>query len=240
MLADEASRLADEFLHVCIRAIDYCPPMDVRFGEYLRAIITADRMLNHDDRFGIRDALIKEFRRRSIDLGRVRDLSDYSLEWNFPSRKEGLYIRGLAWSQLRFRNDGVTPLGVAEIERQDKALGDFLLHEIGKDELAEFGLQPPGLAFGPVTVESLRCVTRRSRDGRVTHGMVAEVSQQCATSHGATIGGSTIILEEDGRVQFAIKKRVGNRAREHSRADYLKRTGRSELISFKALHSSSL
>ena len=35
ILAEKASRLASQFLSICIRAIDYCPPVDVRFGEYL-------------------------------------------------------------------------------------------------------------------------------------------------------------------------------------------------------------
>ena len=38
-------RSADQVLNMCIRALDYCPPVDVTFGDYLRAIITADRDL---------------------------------------------------------------------------------------------------------------------------------------------------------------------------------------------------
>ena len=41
-IAQEASDVAAQFLNVCIRAIDYCPPADMEFGEYLRALITAD------------------------------------------------------------------------------------------------------------------------------------------------------------------------------------------------------
>ncbi len=29
-------------LNTCIRALDYCPPVDITFGDYLRAIITAE------------------------------------------------------------------------------------------------------------------------------------------------------------------------------------------------------
>src|SRR5688500_1235900 len=49
MLANQASQLASQFLSICIRAVDYCPPVDLRFGEYLRALITADRDLVPDD-----------------------------------------------------------------------------------------------------------------------------------------------------------------------------------------------
>jgi hypothetical protein len=39
-LAGEAAKVADQVLNMCIRALDYCPPVDVTFGDYLRAIIT--------------------------------------------------------------------------------------------------------------------------------------------------------------------------------------------------------
>ena len=40
-LAQEASRTAEEFFSICARAIDYCPPVDIEFGDFLRAIVTA-------------------------------------------------------------------------------------------------------------------------------------------------------------------------------------------------------
>jgi hypothetical protein len=33
VLADEASKLASQFLSICIRAIDYCPPIDLELGQ---------------------------------------------------------------------------------------------------------------------------------------------------------------------------------------------------------------
>ena len=41
-LANEASKAASHVLSMCIRALDYSPPVDITFGEYLRAIIPAD------------------------------------------------------------------------------------------------------------------------------------------------------------------------------------------------------
>ena len=48
-LASEASKTAEHVLNMCIRALDYCPPVNLEFGDYLRAIITADRDLVRDD-----------------------------------------------------------------------------------------------------------------------------------------------------------------------------------------------
>ena len=35
-LASEAGKSAQHVLTMCIRALDYCPPTDITFGEYLR------------------------------------------------------------------------------------------------------------------------------------------------------------------------------------------------------------
>ncbi len=50
LLAEAASRTADRLFQICVRAIDYCPPVDITFGDYLRALITADRDLYPDRR----------------------------------------------------------------------------------------------------------------------------------------------------------------------------------------------
>ena len=80
-LAQEASKTAGQVLNMCIRALDYCPPVDLKFGEYVRALITADRDLVPEDKWGYRPAFIQAFRRRGIYPENVRNLSSESLCW---------------------------------------------------------------------------------------------------------------------------------------------------------------
>jgi hypothetical protein len=80
-LSDEAAKSAQHVLNMCIRALDYCPPVDLTFGEYLRAIITADVDLVPDDDRYYRLAFIEAFRRRGIYPRDVRSLSVDSLRW---------------------------------------------------------------------------------------------------------------------------------------------------------------
>ena len=65
-LAGEAAKAAGHVLNMCIRALDYCPPVDLTFGEYLRALVTADMDLMPEDEHGYRVAFIEAFRRRGI------------------------------------------------------------------------------------------------------------------------------------------------------------------------------
>ncbi len=83
-LAGEASQVAEHLLHICIRALDYCPPNDISFGSYLRALITADLDIAPEDENGYRLALIEAFRARGIFPDRVNTLSVESLRWNKP------------------------------------------------------------------------------------------------------------------------------------------------------------
>jgi hypothetical protein len=83
-LALEASEIAQHLLHICIRALDYCPPNDITFGDYLRALITADIDIAPEDENGYRIALIEAFRARGIFPDRVNTLSAESLRWGAP------------------------------------------------------------------------------------------------------------------------------------------------------------
>jgi hypothetical protein len=89
-LAGEAAKAAGHVLKICIRALDYCPPVDLTFGEYLRALITADMDLVPDDVLGYRVAFIEAFRRRGIYPRDVRTLSEDSLRWARPGEEPTL------------------------------------------------------------------------------------------------------------------------------------------------------
>jgi hypothetical protein len=83
-LAQEAAKSASHVLNMCIRALDYCPPVDLTFGEYLRALITADMDLMPEDEHRYRVAFIEAFRRCGIYPRDVRTLSEDSLRWAQP------------------------------------------------------------------------------------------------------------------------------------------------------------
>jgi len=80
-LAGEASKSAGHVLSMCIRALDYCPPVDITFGDYLRAIITADLDVMEVDEKGYRLYFIDAFRRRGIYPKNIKTLSPESLRY---------------------------------------------------------------------------------------------------------------------------------------------------------------
>ncbi|HLM02007.1 MAG TPA: hypothetical protein VK400_13205, partial [Pyrinomonadaceae bacterium] len=100
-LASEAGKVAQHVLGMCIRALDYLPPMDITFGDYLRAIITSDMDLVPDDVRNYRIAFIEAFRRRGIYPRDIRSLSVESLLWQRVEEKDQNIFADLSSESLQ-------------------------------------------------------------------------------------------------------------------------------------------
>ncbi|WP_374944527.1 hypothetical protein [Sphingomonas sp.] len=83
-LADEAGKAADQVLRMCVRALDYIPPVDLHFGEYLRAIVTADADLVPHDPMRYRVAFVEAFKKRGITVPGCISMAPDSLLWEVP------------------------------------------------------------------------------------------------------------------------------------------------------------
>jgi hypothetical protein len=228
ILAEKISALASQFQALIIRAIDYCPPVDIRFGEFLRAMITADIDLVPDDPWGYREALVDAFLRRNILPRGVRNLSEQSLLWDMPQRPHEP-LASLSFGELQFAGDPACPADSDELLRQANALGAY----VAQPHLAaEFGLVPPGAAgfapggIGLPTVMSIRSARRIGPSRQIVFDLVAEVVQRCQVigPGGATYpvdGGCTVILGPDGAIRYIISKSVLGAGRLERRERFL-------------------
>ena len=109
-LATEARRAAQYTLQMCIRALDYCPPVGPTFGDYLRAVVTADLELNPDETL-YRLAFVESFRQWGIQPRGRSSMSVEGLLW--PTGEEAMEEAGASLSrrQIRklFKNTQSTP-----------------------------------------------------------------------------------------------------------------------------------
>ena len=99
-IAAEASATAQSILTMCIRAFEYLPPVDITFGDYLRALVTADFELSPADENGERAAMIEAFRLRGIYPDNVASLAEESLIWESAGEKEYEPLNPALVSQL--------------------------------------------------------------------------------------------------------------------------------------------
>lgn len=233
-IALEASRTAQRVLDMCIRAFDYLPPVDVTFGDFLRALVTADYELLPADP-ELRDAMIEAFRMRGIYPGGVTSLAEESLLWPAP--------------------DGLPPIGTEVVNLlQDlffqairsfdtttgwQSLTDFTLrssvspekqYQVPDEEGEEYRLdlntelatqlagyaQRNAAALGldptaPTQVRGFHPVFRVAPNGRLLIELVAQFAQQDRSTVGELggipfRGGATVIASADGTVRYLITK----------------------------------
>jgi hypothetical protein len=194
----------------------------LEFGEFLRAVITADRELVPDDPWGYREAWIDAFRKRGILPSNVDALDENALAWKAP--KEMLKrVPSLSFARLRFRGDPGRPAGAGELGRQAAALGAV----IADPKYAEaFGLQAPqeGSILKPC-IESIRSARRIGPDGQILFDIVAEISQRRIIKSIEEIsrpfyGGSTVILGPEGEFRYVIGKAVKSKSARREDAQF--------------------
>jgi hypothetical protein len=221
MLADEASKIASQFLDICVRAVDYCPPVDITFGEFLRAVITADRDLVPDDPWAYREAWLDAFRLREIFPDNVRHMSEDAIEWKPPGTE--VVIPELNFAALSFSGDPAHVVSRDETARQANALGNRICRP---ELLADFGLlAPDGDRIETPRIESIRSSRRIGPDGQIAFDLVAEVTQCRIVERDGKVfpfyGGSTIIIGPDGEVRYVIGKNVKDGPRLDAQAAFV-------------------
>ena len=221
-LADTAVKTAGQFLNICVRALDYCPPVDIHFGDFLRAVITADSDLVPDDPYGYRPALIDAFRSRGIVPDGAASYSEESLRWPVPDDAPGKALP--ACTGLEF---DVFKRAPAE-HRRAQAQNGRILHDFAVRNATALGLSTVGDT--KVQARTFHEVHRVGPNGELVFNMIAELTQHrdvpvdpADTSAGTLRfrGGTTLILDRDGFVRYAIQKPIGDTAggRKNARLD---------------------
>ncbi|HWW77915.1 MAG TPA: S8 family serine peptidase, partial [Pyrinomonadaceae bacterium] len=226
-LSQEASKAASHVLNICIRALDYCPPVDITFGDYVRALVTADRDLVPDDDRGYRVAFIQAFRRRGIYPQHVRSLTTESVCWDSPELDIPI---ARALDKMTFKWD----LHAKRKEAYDSSRANAaILHNWISQNLTDeqtlalgFYRSPnaraavkalPAGRLSNFEVHSVRPVRRVGPDDQQQLDLVVEITQSWRPDgrDGEVYrGGSTLIIDlEKSRIRYCIRKRVANAER---------------------------
>jgi hypothetical protein len=211
-LAEHAAKIADHFFNICVRALDYCPPVDILYGDFLRAVITADYDLVQDDEAGYRAALIQAFRSRGIVPESVRSYSEESLLWCPPEVLHAGELPACEGLQFDVFSRRDTPQ-----RREQQKQNAILLHGFGTANAKLLGLsQEAGVA---IQARRFHEVHRVGPDGKVNFDVVAELTQHrevpidpadLTSPKFVFRGGTTLIISSNGEVRYAIQKSIGH------------------------------
>lgn len=219
-LADEATKSASHVLRMCIRALDYCPPTDITFGEYLRAVITADFDLVPDDDLGYRVAFIEAFRRRGIPVDEVRTVSVESLIWRRERDELHRLSPEFGKRLWEFRSDAdehafttdremIFHLERAIRRKMHDALEKHFKNAItGRDDASTLGLDPDN----GFEVHTARFATRVGPDGQLLRQAIIVLLQRDSKrtlGDNKFEGGCTIIADLSSQtVRYIIRKSI--------------------------------
>lgn len=160
-LTQAASKTANILFKICVRAIDYCPAVDITFGDYLRALITADRDNHPSDPLGVRDALMQAFRLRGILPEDAQYFAEESLCWSPVPKGELPDLPNLIFGD---------PNGLTRTEKDENG---EILREYAKANAIKLGFDPAK----PISVPSFHPAFRLTPDGSMRVDMVVEMAQ---------------------------------------------------------------
>jgi subtilisin family serine protease len=248
-LTQEAAVSAGHVLTMCVRALDYLPPVDVTFFEYLRALITADFDVVPNDRLDYRVAFVEAFRRRGIY---PVDLDNRSADTPRTLSVETLRWQGVDFAGLHKGKDGITKRYL-EMMEQLKRYADACLYvkdrerlfhrtreerrELHKKLVRAFHAEPDfpqrlalDLANGQgFEVHELRPSMRSTPDGRYIPQVVVALTQSArVAADGDTPahvfrGGSTLVVDlAEPEIKYVVRKRLASASRRARTAQFIR------------------
>jgi hypothetical protein len=229
-LADEATRTAEEFFALCAQAIDYCPPVDIVFGDFLRAVLTSHADLLPDDPDHVRSAFLEAFRLRGILPRDAFSLTVSSVCWPRTTPGRLPPVEGLIFGDTR----GMTR------DEQDKN-GD-LMRAYAARNAQLLGFAPD---HGPIAAPSFHTLFRMAADGTLVVQMVVELVETRIERGDAAVGpypfrcGVTLIILQgeltgihrpQPEIQYVIPKLRSEERERRQQVHFamMQRTGRSD------------
>lgn len=218
----EASNAAQEVLTMCLRAFEYLPPVDVTFGDYLRAIVTADFELNPRDEFERRASFIDAFRERGVFAPNVSSLAEEALRLDRPASMANVAIHpqlvtDVLASQFQY---------VVAGKRHWREPPYGPLHQFGVDNAAALLLDPSV----PISVSGFHPSFHVDENGQLLVELVAQWTQTYPQDHTRRVelggvalrAGTTAVFASDGTVRYiAAKPLPGEHLKKNSTEDEL-------------------
>lgn len=232
-LTNVASTVAGHILSICIRALDYCPPVDITFGDFLRALITADHDLVPSDPYGYRVAFSSAFMARGIYPEGLRSYSVDTLRWEPPleplSTLHNLLPKlSLQWTLQTSRESAwnTSKDNAFKFHRwlmDSKQVSDCELSALGLYRHADskyklqIGDETVICDMRRIEVHSVRPLRRVGPDGQLLSQLVVELTQSLHALDGSGNvfrGGVTLVIDlATWQVTYVVRKRINQSAR---------------------------
>ena len=213
-VVEEGAGVADYLLTMVIRALDYSPPVNLEFCDFLSAILTSDREINpNDSKYKFRETLRKSFLSYGIQPRSAGTASDPGI-WLSPQGEisnERVHFDSLQRDPdevFRFIWDNRKPLKFYE-NAYSRVLSVRPCLRIG----------PDGFALRETVAEYMQILELQASELKKLKIAVPE--DMPATQEVRLTGGGALIFDEYGRLKFHIHNRLDDSERQSQRIEYL-------------------
>lgn len=212
--AEEGATAAQHLLGMCVRAIDYLPPVEFEFPDFLAALLVSDTEMVPDDQHGYRDAVRGAFAQWGIQATdtHIADLSQSSLT--------PIY-RNLSYTALRSDTDEVfrfiwENLELLEIDPR------FYIHVEHVRPSVRVG--PDGMVVAETVAEYIQFLegTPAGLLRAIGLRMPADVPPSTRVR---VLGGGTIVFDQFGQAKYHHRKDIRDTRRQRRRLIYLINNG---------------
>ena len=217
LVVEEGARVAGHLLTMCIRAIDYCPPTDITFSDYLSALLTIDREVVPDDtKYGYRDALLRSFRDFDIDPASDAGVDGTWLRFD----KTLVYGRSHFESMLRDKEEVFRFVWENRTELEIDDRGYVEVQSVRPSNR----IGPDGLVLRETVAEYVQIMTLQARELRSVLN-IRPPKEMPPSTRVRIYGGGTLVFDQYGQVKFKIANLIEDHKRQTARLRYLWESG---------------
>lgn len=218
LVVEQGADAADQLLTMAIRALDYSPPTDLQFKDYLSALITADRELVPDDgKYQYRKILLKSFRDYGIEPASFNAVDG---SWE-ACNAELTYDRSHFESMMR---DPDEVFRFIWENREELKLEEHAYTKVTSVRPC-LRMGPDGFALRETVVEYIQMVTLQAQELQSFDPPIGKPEGMSLDEEVTLYGGATLIFDEYGRLKYQVLNRINNSARQTPRLKYLWKYG---------------
>jgi hypothetical protein len=252
-VAEEGADLAERMLTMCIRALDYLPPTDLDFGDFLSAVITSDLEIRLDDRrFGVRNAFRNSFRSFGITPTSEYGSGDQKGRWEPPDIISAKQAKREARLEIDYSS-----VHREALQRDPDEVFRFLWENrrvLGLCEEAYtvvaavrpcLRVDEDGFTLRETVADYVQILTLRA--GELESLKISGLRDQIRKPKGLAsgklvrlLGGGALLFDEFGQLKYHIRNALLNPAKQNRRLQHLFDSGffdrRDSERGFAALH----
>lgn len=202
-VVEEGASAASHLLTMAIRALDYAPPTDLQFCDYLSALLTADREVVPDDsRYGYRALLLKNF--AAYGLKPPTRGTDPDGSWEMVDTSELTHDRTHFESMLR-DPDEVFRFIWENRKELGLHLGAFTKVQSVRPCLR---IGPDGFTVRETVAEYIQMLTLRAEELQMLETPVGIPDGMQLDQEVTLYGGGALIFDEYGRLKYHARNPI--------------------------------